>query len=139
MEEERLQREEEEKQRKIKEEEEEQLKKAAEEAEKKKKTKKKGKGKKATTAESKELPNLVANTCSDLKSKFLESLKATNDVNNKAPPPERPRGRKIIDNPFEKQLSNNAEIPASVKKRELPAVRDNRLGDIKKRFSQFRP
>merc|ERR1712223_1236572 len=101
LEEERLQREEEEKQRKIKEEEE-QLKKAAEEAEKKKKTKKKGKGKKATTAESKELPNLVANTCSDLKSKFLESLKATNDVNNKAPPPERPRGRKIIDNPFEK-------------------------------------
>merc|ERR1711971_1422870 len=95
---------------------------------------KKGK-KKAATTESKELPNLVAKTCSDLRSKYLESLKASKDTSNKAPPPERPKGRKIMDNPFEKQIQS--EIPASVKKRELPAPRENRLGDLKKRFSQL--
>ena len=135
IEEERIlkEKEEEELQRKIKEAEEE-LKAAQEAEEKKKKTKKKGK-KKAATTESKELPNLVAKTCSDLKSKYLESLKASKDTCNKAPPPERPKGRKIMDNPFEKQIQS--EIPASVKKRELPAPRENRLGDLKKRFSQL--
>ena len=136
LEEERIikEKEEEELQQKIKEAEEEL--KAAQEAEEKinKKTKKKGK-KKAATTESKELPNLVAKTCSDLKSKYLESLKASKDTSNKAPPPERPKGRKIMDNPFEKQIQS--EIPASVKKRELPAPRENRLGDLKKRFSQL--
>ena len=135
LEEERIlkEKEEEELQCKMKEAEEE-LKAAQEAEEKKKKTKKKVK-KKAATTESKELPNLVAKTCSDLKSKYLESLKASKETSNKAPPPDRPKGRKIMDNPFEKQIQS--EIPASVKKRELPAPRENRLGDLKKRFSQL--
>lgn len=104
----------------------------AAESEKKKKAKKKPK-KKANNLETKELPTLVSNTCSDLRRKFQETLKANNDT--KAPPVtiERPRTRKIIENPFEKQVNNEP-----VKRREFPRnPKENRLGDIKKRFSQL--
>merc|ERR1712061_571120 len=123
----RLQREkeeEEERERQRKLQEEEEQRKAREAEEKKKKGKKKPK-KKTTESESKELPNLVANTCSDLKKKFQESLKATNEV-NKAPPLEKPKARKRIENPFEKQTTTTDV--ASVKRREMPIGRENRLG-----------
>ena len=141
-EEERLRKEEEERQRQIQEEEE---RKAAEEAaaaaaaaalaeEGKKKKKKKGKNKKNN--EPVELPNIVGNTCSDLRRKF-QDLKAANEANTKEKTLERPRVRKLIQNPFEKQASaTEAEVTTNtVKKREFPNA--NRLGDIKKRFSQF--
>ena len=76
----------------------------------------------------------MANTCSDLKKKFQDSLKATNEA-NKGPPLEKPKARKRIENPFEKQATNTDV--ASVKRREMPVGRENRLGDIKKRFTQF--
>ena len=118
---------------KLEEEEKEALKRAQEAEEKKKKKKK---VKKTKQSEAKELPNLVANTCSDLRRKFQESLKVSNDVEKKPTQLERPRPtRKLIQNPFEKQHGNN-EV-ASVKRREVPVPKENRLGDIKKRFSQL--
>ena len=143
-EEERLRREEEERQRQIQEEElrqaqaEEAAAAAAAMAEEKKKKKKKIINKKKTN-ESMELPNLalVSNTCSDLRRKFQDSLKASNDPSVRDNKPiERPKVRKLIQNPFEKQ-NTQTEVTTAVKKREFPAVRENRLGDIKKRFSQF--
>merc|ERR1711953_1042971 len=118
---------------KLEEEEKEALKRAQEAEDKKKKKKK---VKKTKQSEAKELPNLVANTCSDLRRKFQESLKVSNDVEKKPTQLERPRPtRKLIQNPFEKQHGNN-EV-ASVKRREVPVPKENRLGDIKKRFSQL--
>jgi hypothetical protein len=105
---------------------------AAKEAEEKKKKVKK---KKRKSVEQTELPNLVSNTCSDLRKKFQDSLKATNDTQAKAPVTERPKVRRLMNNPFEKQV-NNTDV-AAVKRREFPVVRENRLGDIKKRFSQL--
>ena len=143
----RLKAEEEERLRKIEEEklrqiEEEELRKAQEAAEAAaaaatfEEKKKKKKVKKKAGNETKELPNLnlVSNTCSDLRRKFQE-LKTSNDT-TKDKPIERPKARKLIQNPFEKQTPQISDT-ASVKKREFPAVRENRLGDIKKRFSQF--
>ena len=120
---------------KLEEEEQEALKKAQEAEDKKKKKKK---VKKTKQSEAKELPNLVANTCSDLRRKFQESLKVSNDVEKKPTQLERPRpARKLIQNPFEKQQNNGNNEVASVKRREVPAPKENRLGDIKKRFSQL--
>ena len=106
--------------------------------EKKKKTKKKPKKK---GGESKELPNLVANTCSDLRRKFQESLKSSQEANSKTLSVEKPRARKRLENPFEKQLVNRNSDPQPMRKSELPlgaaATGGNRLSDIKKRFSQL--
>ena len=116
-------------------EEEEALKKAQEAEDKKKKKKK---VKKTKQSETKELPNLVANTCSDLRRKFQESLKVSTDAEKKSNQSERPRPtRKLIQNPFEKQNNDGNDEVASVKRRQVPVPKENRLGDIKKRFSQL--
>lgn len=105
----------------------------AEEKAKKKASKAKKKAKRKSVEQS-ELPTLVATTCNDIKKKFLESTRH-NQENVPPAQTERPKVRKLVNNPFERQ-STMAEN-ASVKAREFPVVRENRLGDIKKRFSQL--
>merc|ERR1712062_294537 len=91
---------------------------AAAMVEEKKKKKKKIINKKKTN-ESMELPNLalVSNTCSDLRRKFQDSLKASNDPSARDNKPmERPKVRKLIQNPFEKQ-NTQTEVTTAMKKR----------------------
>merc|ERR1712223_1545369 len=86
-----------------------------------------------------ELPKIVSNTYNDLKTRFdvKKNAKSHQAPSNEEGPIKRgPVVRKIMDNPFEQSLGKNEE-PSSVKRRELPVLKQNRIGDIKKRYTMF--
>ena len=51
------------------------------------------------------------------------------------PEQQRVKARRLISNPFERKALN--EDDAAVKRREFPQVKENRISDIKKRYSQL--
>ena len=95
---------------------------------------KKKKKKKKAEGESGQLPTLVSTTCSDLKKKFdIKKNQQPEEKNDE--PMVKPRARRLIYNPFERK--SESEENATVKRREFPEVKQNRISDIKKRYSQL--
>ena len=87
----------------------------------------------------KELPKIVSSTCNDLKKKFDVKKGGKSFQDTTKEDGQRLGGpvvRKIINNPFEKSF-DKGECDNVVKRREFPALKQNRIGDIKKRYTMF--
>jgi hypothetical protein len=87
----------------------------------------------------KELPKIVSTTCNDLKKKFdvkkniqSSQMLEFEEVQKK----EGPVVRKLINNPFERNPDKNVDSEV-VKRREFPVSKQNRIGDLKKRYTMF--
>ena len=85
-----------------------------------------------------ELPKIVSTTCNDIKKRFdaKRENKQMVDSDEQIKKVGGPVVRKILNNPFEKNLEKS-ECDSVVKYREIPALKQNRIGDIKKRYTMF--
>lgn len=86
-----------------------------------------------------ELPKIVSSTCNDLKKKFdVKKGVKTEQISDKEEVRKQggPVVRKLSANPFEQSLEKN-ENSNVVKRREFPVLKQNRIGDIKKRYTMF--
>merc|ERR1712183_787598 len=85
-----------------------------------------------------ELPKIVSTTCNDIKKRFdaKRENKQMVDSDEQIKKGGGPVVRKILNNPFEKNLEKS-ECDSVVKYREIPALKQNRIGDIKKRYTMF--